>query len=54
MLQWVGSYDDIQKDGSHVQSIALIDTGEEDYVLEVTNKNVDGKTIARIEFSVER
>lgn len=53
-LQWAGSYDDIQADGSHIHSITVIDTGADSYILEVTNKNVDGSVIAHIEFPVER
>lgn len=53
-LQWAGSYDEIKEDGSHVRSITLIDTGKDHYTLEITNKNVDGSTIAQIDFPVER
>lgn len=53
-LQWAGCYDDIRQDGSHIFSITLIDNGADSYVLEVTNKNVDGEVIAQIEFPVER
>lgn len=53
-LQWAGCYDDIREDGSHILSITLIDNGADSYILEVTNKNVDGEVIAQIEFPVER
>lgn len=53
-LQWAGCYDDIRQDGSHIFSITLIDNGADSYILEITNKNVDGGVIAQIEFPVER
>lgn len=49
-LQWLGGYDDIQDDGSHIQYITLLDDGGEAYYLEVTNKNRDGEQIAKIKF----
>lgn len=50
----LGCYDGIADDGTHVYQITLLDNGEKDLYLDVTErKNEDAKQIAGIEFHVE-
>lgn len=50
----LGCYDGIRDDGTHVYQITLLDNGETDFYLDVTErKNEDAKQIAGIEFRVE-
>lgn len=50
----LGCYDGIADDGTHVYQITLLDNGEKDLYLDVTErKNEDAKQIAGIEFHVD-
>lgn len=53
-IQWLSNYIKMNKDGSSVMHVTLLDDGGEDYKLVVTNKNGDGRTFADIHFKVER
>ena len=43
----------MNKDGSSVMYVTLLDDGGEDYRLVVTNKNVDGRKLANSEAPVQ-
>lgn len=50
----LGCYDGIGDDGTHVYQITLLDNGEKDFYLDITErKNEDAKQIAGIAFQVE-
>lgn len=50
----LGCYDGIADDGTHVYQITLLDNGEKDFYLDITErKNEDAKQIAGIAFQVE-
>ena len=53
-MTMLGCYDGIKDDGTHVYQITLLDNGEKEFYLEVTEKkNEDAKQIAGIAFQVE-
>lgn len=53
-MQMLGCYDGIRDDGTHVYQITLLDNGDKDFYLDVTErKNEDAKQIAGIAFHVE-
>lgn len=53
-MTMLGCYDGIGEDGTHVYQITLLDNGERDFYLDVTDKNDEnGKQIAGIAFQVE-
>ncbi|MCI8377917.1 MAG: DUF4179 domain-containing protein [Lachnospiraceae bacterium] len=53
-VRWLSNYIKMNKDGSSVMYVTLLDDGGEDYRLVVTNKNVDGRKLADIKFKVKR
>ena len=53
-IQWLSDYIEMNKDGSSVLYLTLLDDGGEDYKLVVTNKNGDGRKFAEISFQVKR